>query len=265
MKRAISSADLRSRSGAAEFDCSVLSALREILQSVFKRAPFTGENPRFRSPRLDCVKEQIVFYLGARSEKRIEKRFTPSDAFQVAPTSAYIVSVKDESILIRILKEGDPPTIAAAFRNMGWSKPESQYRRYLQEQAAGTRTCFVATVGGKFAGYVTVNWQPIYAGFAELNIPEIQDLNVLRTYRRKGIASTLLDRAEAEVARRSRIVGIGVGLHPGYNAAQRLYVKRGYIPDGRGITYRDHFVDEGAQVRLDDDLVMHFTKQLGAK
>lgn len=39
-------------------------------------------------------------------------------------------------------------------------------------------------------------------------------------------------------------------------------MKRGYI-DGRGITYQDHFVDEGAVVRLDDDLLIHFTKQLG--
>jgi GNAT superfamily N-acetyltransferase len=135
----------------------------------------------------------------------------------------------------------------------------------LHEQLAATRTCFVATVDGQFAGYVTVNWQPTYAGFADLNIPEIQDLNVLATFRRKGIASRLLDHAEAEAGRHSPVVGIGVGLHPGYNAAQQLYVKRGYIPDGRGITYRDHFVDEGAQVRLDDDLVMHFTKQLGTE
>jgi GNAT superfamily N-acetyltransferase len=125
---------------------------------------------------------------------------------------------------------------------------------------AGTRTCFVVTIDGRFAGYVTVNWRPTYAGFADLNIPEIQDLNVLTTYRRKGIASRLLDRAEAEVARRSGVVGIGVGLHPGYNAAQRLYVKRGYIPDARGITYRERFVEEGAYVVLEDELVIHFTK-----
>ena len=177
-----------------------------------------------------------------------------------------MLSVKDaESIHIRILEEGDPPTIAAAFENMGWNKPKRQYKKYFHEQVAGTRTCFVVTVDGEFAGYVTVNWRPTYAGFADFNIPEIQDLNVLTAYRRKGVASSLLDCAEAEVARHSGVVGIGVGLHPGYNAAQRLYVKRGYIPDSRGITYRDHFVDEGAQVRLDDDLVMHFTKQLEAK
>ena len=173
--------------------------------------------------------------------------------------------VNAEAIQIRLLAESDPPNIAAAFEKMGWKKPETQYQRYLQEQMAGTRTCFVATIDRQFAGYVTVNWRPAYAGFADLNIPEIQDLNVLTTHRRKGIASRLLDRAEAEVGQRSSVVGIGVGLHPGYNAAQRLYVKRGYIPDARGITYRGCFVEEGARVVLDDDLVMHFTKQLRAE
>jgi GNAT superfamily N-acetyltransferase len=167
-----------------------------------------------------------------------------------------------ETVQIRLLEETDPPSIAAAFKNVGWNKPETQYRRYLHEQEAGTRTCFVAIFDGQFAGYVTVSWRPIYAGLVDLNIPEIQDLNVLTTYRRKGVASRLLDRAEVEAARRSGVVGIAVGLHPGYNAAQRLYVKRGYIPDARGITYRNGFVEEGANVVLDDDLVMHLTKQL---
>jgi GNAT superfamily N-acetyltransferase len=167
-----------------------------------------------------------------------------------------------QNLAIRPLNEHDPVVIAAAFAQMGWSKPEAQYRQYLSEQAAGTRTCFVAIVDGQFAGYVTVNWRPSYSGFSEMNIPEIQDLNILRQFRKQGIASHLLDRAEAEVVRISGVVGIGVGLHPGYNAAQRLYVRRGYIPDGRGVTYRDRYIDEGSQVLLDDDLVLHFTKQL---
>ena len=170
-----------------------------------------------------------------------------------------------QNLAIRPLSEDDPVVIAAAFAQMGWNKPEAQYRQYLDEQAAGIRTCYVAIVGGQFAGYVTVNWRPSYPGFSELSIPEIQDLNILRQFRRQGIASRLLDRAEAEVARNSGIVGIGVGLHPGYNVAQRMYVNRAYIPDGRGVTYRDRYVDEGSQVLLDDDLVLHFTKQLRAK
>jgi len=166
------------------------------------------------------------------------------------------------TVQIRPLIDDDPPVISAAFATIGWGKPEAQYRRYLGEQATGRRTCMVATVDAQFAGYVTVNWSPTYPGFAEQHIPEIQDLNVLPVFRRRGIASRLLDHAESLVASRSKVVGIGVGLHPGYNQAQRLYVKRGYIPDGRGVTYRDQFVAEGAQVVLDDQLILHLTKAL---
>ena len=120
----------------------------------------------------------------------------------------------------------------------------------------------VATVGSRFAAYVTVNLKPTYPGFVDMKIPEIQDLNVLPVFRRKGIAARLLDRVEAEIACRSSVVGIGVGLHPGYNAAQKMYVNRGYVPDGRGITHQDRYVREGEQVVLDDDLVLHLTKRL---
>jgi len=163
---------------------------------------------------------------------------------------------------IRLLREGDSETISQSFRDIGWNKPASQYQRYLMEQAAGTRIAFVAAIENQFAGYLTVNWTPTYPGFAEQNIPEIQDLNVLPRFRRQGIGTRLLDRAEQEVAHRSAIVGIGVGLHPGYCSAQRLYVKRGYLPDGRGVWYQDHVVQEGMQAVFDDDLVLHLTKQL---
>jgi GNAT superfamily N-acetyltransferase len=167
-----------------------------------------------------------------------------------------------ESVEIRALNDGDPETISAAFKGIGAGKPVAQYRRYLAEQLAGTRACFVATVDGQFAGYVTVNWRPTYRAFVEEQIPEIQDLNVLLGFRRKGLATRLLDRAEEEISRRSSVAGIGVGLHPGYKQAQKLYATRGYIPDGRGVTYRDRYVEEGASVVLDDDLVLHLTKHL---
>jgi GNAT superfamily N-acetyltransferase len=167
-----------------------------------------------------------------------------------------------DAFQIRLFDDADPAVIAAAFGSIGWVKPEAQFQRYLAEQATGIRTCFVATLGGNFAGYVTVNWEPTYPGFADTKIPEIQDLNVLPEFRRRGVATRLLDRAEVEVASRSAIAGIGVGLHPGYNDAQKLYVKRGYIPDGRGIAYRDRYVLEGEQVVLDDDLVLHLIRRL---
>ena len=163
---------------------------------------------------------------------------------------------------IRMLRSGDEDVISSAFTEMGWSKPREQYVRYLEEQARGVRECFVATVDGSFAGYVTLNWEPTYAGIAGTGIPDIQDLNVIERFRRRGIASRLLDRAERAAATRSSVVAIGVGLHPGYNAAQVLYVKRGYVPDGLGVSYGDRFVQEGESVPFDDSLVLSFRKVL---
>lgn len=167
-----------------------------------------------------------------------------------------------DSVEIRLLNDGDPETISDSFTDIGWGKPVAQYQQYLAEQMAGIRTCFVATVENQFAGYVTVNWTPTYSGFVDQKIPEIQDLNVLPQFRRRGIGTQLLDRAEQQIAHRCEAVGIAVGLHPGYNSAQRLYVKRGYIPDGRGVWYRNQLVEEGMQAVFDDELVLHFTKRL---
>ena len=160
------------------------------------------------------------------------------------------------------MRNGDPQAIAEAFRRIGWIKPAALFERYLAEQASGTRSCWVAHLGDDFAGYTTVNWEPTYPFFAENRIPEIQDLNVLPLFRRLGIGTALLFRAETEIATRSDVAGLSVGLHPGYNEAQRLYVKRGYVPDGRGVTYKDRYLREGEQVRLDDDFLLHLTRRI---
>jgi hypothetical protein len=49
-----------------------------------------------------------------------------------------------------------------------------------------------------------------------------------------------------------------------YGAAQRLYVSRGYTPDGRGLVWRNEAVKYGQQVTVDDDLVLHFVKLVAA-
>jgi GNAT superfamily N-acetyltransferase len=163
---------------------------------------------------------------------------------------------------IRRLHREDAQTISDAFTAIGWNKPVEQYVRYAAQQESGVRTCWVALWDEDFAGYVTLNWAPQYPGIVGTGIPDIQDLNVLPHFRRRGIASRLLDEAEAEAATRSKIVAIGVGLHPGYNAAQVLYVKRGYVPDGLGVEYDNRYVGEGELVRFDDHLALHFTKEL---
>ena len=49
---------------------------------------------------------------------------------------------------------------------------------------------------------------------------------------------------------------------PDYGVAQRLYVLRGYVPDGLGLHWKDHPTRYGEEVRVDDDLVLYFTKEL---
>jgi GNAT superfamily N-acetyltransferase len=167
-----------------------------------------------------------------------------------------------DDVAIRRLAPGDEPIIAAAFAMIGWHKPEPQYVRYLEEQRRGEREVWLAEVGGAFAGYVTLVWRPKYPPLLEAGVPEIQDLNVLPSFGRRGIATSLVDRAEAEAATRVDEVGIGVGLRPGYNAAQRMYVLRGYVPDAKGVTYENVPVAEGQTVRFDDKLALNFTKRL---
>lgn len=168
----------------------------------------------------------------------------------------------DHHLQIRLLTEQDIQPVAAAFATLGWDKPASQYERYFAEQNAGDRVVLVAFVAEEFAGYVTIVWHSHYPPFADAQIPEIVDFNVLPRYRRQGIGSRLMDKAEALIGERSAVVGIGVGLYPDYGAAQRLYVRRGYIPDGRGVAYNEQSVRPGQAVPVDDSLVLFFTKDL---
>lgn len=158
------------------------------------------------------------------------------------------------------LRPDDPPLIAAAFTAIGWDKPQAQYERYLDEQTADTRPVLVARLDGAVAGYVTVVWETGYAPFREAGIPEIQDFNVLPPYRRRGIGTALMDAAEALIAERSAVAGIGVGLYPDYGPAQRLYVLRGYVPDGRGVAWNQVQVAPGQTVPVDDELALYLTR-----
>lgn len=163
---------------------------------------------------------------------------------------------------IRRLAEADADVISQAFAAIGWSKPPQQYEQYHRQQKEAHSVVLVAEWQDTFAGYVKIAWQSNYAYFKAEDVPEIEDLNVLPQYRRRGIGGRLLDEAEALVGERKERVGIGVGLHPGYNAAQRMYVLRGYVPDAQGVAWRGEYIQEGQEIVADDDLVLHLIKEL---
>ena len=170
--------------------------------------------------------------------------------------------MEKSKLTIRLLEGEDIPQIAQAFEELGWHKPESQYQRYLKEQTLEMRAVYVAFVEKKFAGYLSICWRSTHEPFLREEIPEIVDFNVLPEFRHQGIGSALMDVAERAIALVSHVAGIGVGMTPDYGAAQRLYVLRGYVPDGRGLYYKNHPTTHGEQVAVDDDLVLYFTKEL---
>lgn len=176
------------------------------------------------------------------------------------------LEVKTADISISPLSKDKIPSIVEAFNAIGWNKPASLFDQYLHEQEAGERVIWLAFTRSFFAGYITLKFQSEYLYFKEHNIPEIVDFNVLPSYRMQGMGSALMHVAEREAKKRGELVGIGVGLYGGadggYGAAQRLYVKRGYIPDGKGVTYNGHPVLWGKLYPIDDDLILWFTKSL---
>jgi ribosomal protein S18 acetylase RimI-like enzyme len=165
-----------------------------------------------------------------------------------------------EQIFIRRLKEEDCAAITEAFLKQNWLKPSGQYEKYLAEQSAGEREVLTAEFENEFAGYVTIVRQSKYPPFKAANVPEINDFNVLIKFRRRGVGTILLDAAENLIFEKSTIAGIGVGLTSDYGAAQRLYAKRGYVPDGRGIFWRKSYLQYGDQITVDDDLTLWLTK-----
>jgi len=153
--------------------------------------------------------------------------------------------------------------IVREHRRTGWQKRDGYFEGCWGAQQRGAILFLVSRNREELLGWAKVVWRPEYAPFRDAGIPEIQDLNVLPAHRRKGVATRLLDRAEAFIRDMSPAAGIAVGLYESYGAAQRLYALRGYVPDGRGVTYHNEIVEPGCEVKLDDDLVLHLTRRLG--
>lgn len=166
------------------------------------------------------------------------------------------------ALVIRNIREDDCQIISDCFKQQGWNKSVSQYRKYYSEQMSGKRTVLVAFTNDDFAGYLTIVWTSDYPYFKQNDIPEIIDLNVLKKYWRRGIANRLMDKAENLIAQKSNQAGIGVGLIGDYGPAQILYLKRGYIPDGKGISQNEKYLNRGDKVTVDDDLILCLTKNL---
>ncbi len=169
--------------------------------------------------------------------------------------------MSSDTVAFRRMQSEDIVLLAAAFVNY---KPKERFEALFQSQQADAVDVWIVTVQDAIAGYVTILWQSRLDAFKREAIPEISDLNILPQYRRKAIATQLLDHVEEVVRARSPTAGIGVGVTAEYAVPHRLYLQRGYLPCTMGVTYHYQPVTHGSPVCVDDDLVLWFTKPLNA-
>ena len=161
------------------------------------------------------------------------------------------------SVEIRQATEDDLATLYKLYDAMG-KKDEGYFESAIEKGCL----ILIAAKGKRDVGFGVLNFEPKYSLYQKLDIPEIQDLNVIPEMRQQGIA-TLLMQAFENIARDQGVqsIGISVGLTKNYGPAQRLYCKLGYMPDGCGVTYDRQGVKGEESYPLDDDLALMLVKQ----
>ena len=174
-----------------------------------------------------------------------------------------MIYYKDEDLVIRNMEEADAQIFCDEYLAQGWHPDISVYRMRLQHEAEGKCVTLTAVYRGHPAGSVYVYMAPKDGPFMGKGWPEIHDFNVLKKYQRKGIGSRLMDAAERIAARYADTVCLGVGLCESYGSAQRMYIRRGYVPDGSGVWYRGkQCVQYETECTVDDDLILYLSKKL---
>lgn len=166
-------------------------------------------------------------------------------------------------IHVRNLRNYDPEIFAREEVQQGWlyASPQKLENR-LRDNVTGKAISIAADYDGVPAGYVSVYPYCMWGALGGKGYSEIVDFNVLEKFRRKGVGTALLDIAEKIAAEYSDTVYLGVGLHSGYGSAQRLYAKRGYVPDGSGVWYGDKVCNPYSACVNDDDLILYLSKKL---
>lgn len=169
---------------------------------------------------------------------------------------------EDEKIKIRSMTMDDAQIIYDTYQSYGWNPVLTTYENYFYEQEKNKRKVFIAEYEGQVSGLCTLVMNPNEGPLGGLGFPEIVDLTVFFNVHNKGIGNKLMDVAEQEAAKVSDAVYLAVGVHSGYGAAQRIYVKRGYIPDGSGVWYQGKQLEQYAPCCNDDELLLFMSKQL---
>lgn len=165
------------------------------------------------------------------------------------------------NIDVRIMDYDDIPLICKADND----KSESNIvylRNQIENQKKQECSALLALYNGEIAGYVFLYYKCRWGGLANCDLPCVIDLIVFEKYRKNGIATALMDIAEKIAKKHSNKVYLDVCLNSEYGPAQRLYVKRGYVPNGKGAYYEEKVCETNAICKNDDELTLCLVKEL---
>ena len=174
-----------------------------------------------------------------------------------------MIYYQDLDLTIRDMEEADALVFDDEYSAQGWHPEREYYLMRIREAAKGKCVALTAVYQGRPAGSLYLYYNAAEGPFKDKGWPEIVDFNVLKKYQKKGIGNRLMDVAEQIAARHADTVCLGVGLSREYGTAQRMYIKRGYIPDGSGVWYQNkQCVQYETVCTVDDDLVLFLSKKL---
>lgn len=173
-----------------------------------------------------------------------------------------MIYYQDNEIVIRSIQSEDAKIICEEEIAQGWNQIQEKYLMRIADHNSGKSIGLVAEYKGNVAGYNNVYINSEWGPFKKMGLCEIVDFGVLEKFRCHGIGSKLMDVAEAIAKKYADTVYLGVGLYSSYGSAQRMYVKRGYIPDGSGVWYGENVALPYQTYCNDDDLILYFTKKL---
>jgi GNAT superfamily N-acetyltransferase len=146
---------------------------------------------------------------------------------------------------------------------------------HFEGHAEGDSSTLFGYKAGELVGILTIRWRPRTPFLREQNIPLIQNIEIKWERRGQGLGYELMEHAERFASTRTNRIAICVSISKAYGPAQRLYVKRGFIPDGQGVCQvsepaergglvRVEPLEEGQTVQVGGDLLLWLIKDLAA-
>jgi GNAT superfamily N-acetyltransferase len=158
-------------------------------------------------------------------------------------------------IAVQHVDEGNSEAAVRFFS--GWvCDGEAGARRYLAGHVEPDGISLIATSGAEAVGYVAILWESNYAGFRSRGIPLVHQISVSEPWRRRGVATMLMDAAEQRAADRGTVtLGINVGLFDRYGPTRLCPRRQGRMPGpapaqrrhaGTPGPRRDHLAHQGA-------------------